>query len=346
MTLFPSRPATSRTLLGPVLMLLAACGPREAVDLSAMVDHHIHLLSPRLVEDWKSLGVTFSRPDSFYTSASPYLAEGGDRTPLDGAVLLPMAHLYGRAAFRQELRLSFAAERELVRQENNHAAAEAARFPGRAVAFCSVDFLRPYAWEEIRRCRAELGSPGIKLHLGSAGASLRNAGHLTALAGYAEWAVAEQVPIMLHFDPQAREMSEADVQRFIQRVLVPHPDLVMVIAHLGGSGGYGPWTRAVHRTIATWLQEEAAAGRTRPGIRFDISAAWLEQDSEEVPRSTRQDREALAADIATFGVGRLLFGSDAPVFDPGPYGAAFRRAAGLSPAAWDSLAANRIPGIP
>jgi predicted TIM-barrel fold metal-dependent hydrolase len=151
---------------------------------------------------------------------------------------------------------------------------------------------------------------------------------------------------MLHFDPQSREASAADVQRFIAQVLEPRPDLVMVIAHLGGSGGYGPWTRVVYRTIAEWVAAEASAGRPRPGIFFDISAAWLAQDSDEVPRSTRQDGEALAADLAAHGVARLLFGSDSPVFDPGPYGAAFKRATGLSQAAWDSLATNRVPGFP
>lgn len=329
-----------------VVVGLAGCGPPESVNHAALVDHHVHILSPRLVTDWKSLGVPFARADSFYTTASPYLAEGGDRRPLGGAVLLPMAHVYGRAEFRQELRLSPAAERAAVQRENDHVATEAARFPGRATAFCSVDFLRPYAWDELRRCRVELGSRGIKLHLGSARANLRSAAHLSELARLAEWAVAEDLTVMLHFDPQAPQMSSADVQRFIDRVLVPQPRLVLVIAHLGGSGGYGPWTRAVHRTIAQWLREEETAGRPRPGIRFDISAAWLEEDSDEIPRSTRQDGEALAADLATFGVARLLFGSDAPVFHPGRYGTAFRRAAALGPDAWDSLAANRLPGIP
>jgi predicted TIM-barrel fold metal-dependent hydrolase len=336
--------AASRATASLGLALLTACGPREAVDLTTMVDHHIHLLGPGLLADWKSTGARFSRPDSMYTSAAPYLARG--RRPLAGAVLLPMAHLYGQSAFRQSLRLSYAAERSAVQRENDHVAAEAARWEGRAVAFCGVDFLRPYAWEELRRCRDELGSRGIKLHLGSARANLRNTTHLATLARLAEWAVAESVVVMLHFDPQSREASAEDVQRFIRQVIAPHPELVMVVAHLGGSGGYGPWTRVIYRTLAGWLAEEAQAGRPRPGIFFDISAVWLAQDSEEIPRSTRQDGEALAGDIAAYGVGRLLFGSDAPVFDPGPYGAVFLRAAGLTPAQWDSIAANRIPGFP
>jgi predicted TIM-barrel fold metal-dependent hydrolase len=326
--------------------LLAACGPTAEVDLSRMVDHHVHLLSPGLVADWKSTGVSFSRADSFYTSAGPLLDESAGRRPLTGAVLLPMAHLYGSASFRQSLRLGLAAERAAVQRENDHVAAEAARYPGRALAFCGVDFLRPYAWDELRRCRTELNSPGIKLHLGSARANLRNSGHLATLAGIVAWARAESLVVMLHFDPQSREASQADVERFIAQVLEPRADLVMVIAHLGGSGGYGPWTRVVYRTLAEWLETEAAAGRPRAGIYFDISAAWLAQDSDEVPRSTRQDGEALAADIAAHGVARLLFGSDSPVFDPGPYGAAFKRATGLTQAAWDSLAANRVPGFP
>lgn len=324
---------------------LSGCGTPGAVDLDAMVDHHVHLLSPGLVRDWKSAGARFSRADSLYTSAAPYLGEAAGTRQVAGAVFLPMAHLYGQASFRQSLRLSLAAEQAAVQRENDHVAAEAARYPGRAMAFCGVDFLRPYAAEELARCRRELGSPGIKLHLGSARASLRNPGHLAELSRLAAWAVAESVAVMLHLDPQSREQSAADVQRFIRDVLGPHPGLALVVAHMGGSGGYGPWTRVAYRTIAEWLAEEEAAGRPRPGIRFDVSAVWLAQDSEEVPRSTRQDGDALAEDLAAWGVARLLFGSDAPVFDPGPYAAAFRQAARLSPAAWDSLAANRLPSM-
>jgi predicted TIM-barrel fold metal-dependent hydrolase len=208
-----------------------------------------------------------------------------------------------------------------------------------------VDFLRPYAWAEVQRCRAELQSPGIKLHLGSAGANLGYASHLSALHRFAELASLEGLILFVHFDPQNNRGNLADIRRFIDQVLQPFPDLTVVIAHLGGSGGFDAWTRAIFQSFSAWLDEEAAAGRPRPGVHFDISAVWLAQDSEGMPRSSKQDGEALAAELARIGVSRMVFGSDAPVFVPGPYAAAFRRRAGLGPEAWDTLARNRLPAL-
>lgn len=337
-----------RALAG--LLYLAACGEADTADTAGVVDHHVHLLSPELVKDWKSLGVNFSRPDSVYTTASsllgdPALPDGGRTRQIAGAVLLPMAHLYGRQDIRGPLRLSLGAEQAAVRRENDYVAAEAARFPGRAIALCGIDFLRPYAWAEVQRCRSELASPGIKVHLGSAGANLGYASHLAALRRFAELANADSLILFVHFDPQNNRGQVDLVRRFIDQVLQPFPDLTVVIAHLGGSGGVDPWTRAIFEEFLSWLEAEDAAGRSRPGVWFDISAAWLARDSEGMPRSTKQDGEALAAVLARVGVGRLLFGSDAPVFVPGPYAAAFRRRAVLGAQAWDTLTHNRLPAL-
>ncbi len=61
-------------------LLTIGCAPasvdQPAADPSGMVDHHVHILSPTLVADWKTLGVPFSRPDSVYTSAPPACSKG------------------------------------------------------------------------------------------------------------------------------------------------------------------------------------------------------------------------------------------------------------------------------
>jgi len=334
-----------------VLLGTPGCDSAQGPDVSSLVDHHVHLLSPQLVKDWKALGANFSRPDSAYTSVVTLLGPPDSTSPprpgmLGGAVLVPMAHAYSRDDFRGPLRLTLATEQQAVRRENDYVAAEAARYPGRAIALCGVDFLRPYAWNEIQRCRRELGSAGIKLHLGSAGTDLRNAGHLAALRRIAELAEAERLILLIHFDPQSDRAAVADVDRFIEVVLQPFPELTVVIAHLGGSGSYGPWTRAILGAFYAWLKVEDTAGRPRTGVFFDISAAWLARDSEGLPRTSGQEIEALSEDLVRYGTSRLLFGSDYPVFDPKGYAPGFRRVTGISPEAWDTLVHNRVPGFP
>lgn len=299
------------------------------------VDHHVHLLSPQLVADWKSLGVPFSRPDSVYTSAASI--------QIDDVQLIPMAHLYGNEDFRRGLGLTLEQEEAAVRRENDHVAQEAKRFSGRAVAFCSADLKRPYFWNEMRRCRNDLSSTAVKLHLASAGIDPRRDNDLALVATVAAWADSNAVSLLVHVDPQGSGVEVEDVQRFIDRVIAPYPELNITVAHLGGSGGYGAWTRSVYRTFATWLRNEEAVGRPRAGVFFDLSAVWLENASEGVAASTASDGAALARDLAEFGVSRLLLASDYPVFDPVRSYAALRAGAKLDSVAWARVQSNRFP---
>jgi predicted TIM-barrel fold metal-dependent hydrolase len=256
-----------------------------------------------------------------------------------------MGHLYGNSGFREGLRLSVEEERARLAAENDHVAREAGRYPGRATALCSVSVLRPYAWDELRRCRSELGAAGIKLHLASSEVDLRNAEHLAAVERVVGWAVAEKLVLLVHLDPQRPGTEAADVERFARAVLQPHPDAVLIVAHLGGSGGYGPWTRAVFRTLLEWLEERARAGDPRRGLFFDVSAALLERESEGVPATTADEAAALGDDLHRAGVERLLFGSDHPVFDPRRYAELLLERAVLTPAAAATLLANRPPSV-
>jgi predicted TIM-barrel fold metal-dependent hydrolase len=299
-----------------------------------------------LVQDWKSLGVPFSQPDSAYIFAGSVLSrvalpESGPE-PVRKAVLVPMAHIYGQTSFREALDLSASDEYARVRGENDHVAAQAALFPGRAVAFCSVDFLRPYALDEIGRCNRELSSAGVKLHLASAGADLRDEAHLGSLAAIAALAEASELALMVHLDPQQRGVEVNDIERFIEVVLQPYPDLIVIIAHLGGSGGYSAWTQSVLDTFASWLTAESASGRKRPSAFFDISAVWLARESEGVPRSTVADIAALKRDIERVGSNRILFGSDYPVFDPNDYAGALRSVLEMDSAKWEAMLNNDI----
>ena len=285
-----------------------------SVEPVAGTDHHVHLLGPDLIRDWKAIGIPFSRPDSAYLIPDSVL------TRVDRAVLVPMGHAYGNTELRTALALSVDEEERRVARENDHLLAQAARFADRTVALCSAPVLRPYALRELERC-ITAGGAGIKLHLAASEIALRDTSHLGSILQLAGWAAAESLPVLLHLDTQRRGTEAEDVDRFLRVVIEPHLDLVVIIAHLGGSGGYGAWTRSVFRTANAWLAERFAADDPRPGIHFELSAAILAEESEGVPATTEREAAALAADLDEFGTDRLLFGSDAPSFDPARYAA-------------------------
>jgi len=329
----------------------ASTGRLEAaLDGPVPLDVHVHLIGPQLLADWKSLGVPFSKPDVVYLSAASWLGPAdpriaGQPPAARRAILVPMAHLYGRAGFRESVDLTLEEERARVAAENDHVAAEAARFPGRAVALCSVAALRPYAEAEIERCRRELGTAGLKLHLAASEVDLGSAEQLATVEQIVAGVERRGELLLLHLDPQRRGLETADVERFLREVLGPHPDLDVIVAHLGGSGGYGAWTRSVFRTVLDWLDTRRAAGEARSGVRFDVSAVVLERESEGVPATTAEETRELAADLRRAGFERLLLGSDAPVFDPRRTVELLRDRVGLTQEELDRLLGNGIPGL-
>ena len=282
-------------------------GVASAVDRATWIDHHVHLIGPDLLRDWKSLGVPFSRRDEIYLSAASLLdATGAEPPAVGGVVLVSMAHMYGSSGFRAEMGVPLEEERARVARENDHVAREAARTPGRAVAFCSVAVLRPYAEAELDRCHAELGAAGVKLHLAASDVDLTDPTHLAAIGRILARAEERGQPVLLHVDPQRRGLMADDIARFARTVLEPRRELTLIVAHLGGSGGYGPWTRQVFRTLVDWLEERrsgrrpAAArllrhlgGDPRGGVRgsaADDAGRSRRARRRPAPRRSRTDR--------------------------------------------------------
>jgi len=322
--------------------LLAACATSRddaarALPAQGLVDHHVHLLSPALVEDWRSLGASFSRPDEAYGAAAELLGPDG---PVDGVVLVPMAHLYGNAELRAGVALEPADEAARVRAENEHVRREAEHYPGRAVPLASVDFTRPYARTEAERALAA-GAVGLKLHLGSASPDLTDERVLDELAAWFAWAAREDFGVLLHLDPQRRGLEQADVGRFLEHVLGPVPDVRVVVAHLGGSGGFGAWTRSVLAALTDWLAAEGARGHDRAGVLVDVSAVLLAGPSEGVPATTDEEAALLGPALRGLGLERVVLGSDWPVFEPADTLRRLRERTDLTSTELARLTANR-----
>lgn len=317
------------------LLAAAGCGGAPAGEPAGpagpLFDHHVHLLSPRLVEDWKALGVPFSRPDSVYTSIAPVLAQG-----VEGAFVLSMGYLYSSARFRQEHQLDADQEYGGVRRENDHVAAQVGRAPERLVGFCGVNPRRPYALAELGRCRDSLRLGGVKLHLASSDVDPTDSAHVAAVAAVARWTEAAGLPLLLHLDPRRPDLDPGHLEPLLAAVIDRHPALRVIIAHLGGSGGYDDRTRAVFRMLA-----RRTAGRPG-GVWFELSAVVLARASEGVPPTTADEAARLAADLEEAGLDRILMGSDYPVFSADTYAVSLRERVALGADAWARILGNRV----
>jgi len=311
-----------------------------------LVDHHVHILGPDVLRDWRAVGVTFSRPASTYSSVSAWLASRAlDTTHLDAMVLVPMAQLYGSAEFVDALGIDAATVRERVARENDHVAQQAARHPDRTVALCAVPALSDFARDELARCLTHPSTTGVKLHLAASGVDLRDTTHIARVATLLAFADSVASPVLLHLDTQQRGTEVTHVRQFLDRALGPVPALPVVIAHAGGSGGYGAWTQSVFRTIVAWRDSVDAHERTPRPLYVDLSAVLLDVASEGVPPTTADERAALRTDVRAAGLDRVVFGSDAPVFHPLASADAQREALALTDLEARELFTRRLPRL-
>jgi predicted TIM-barrel fold metal-dependent hydrolase len=343
------RKATGSTLLILTLLLHGCLAPggEEETGASggeapsglppALFDHHVHILDPGLVEDWSSLGVPFSRPDSAYTSVSAALREG----EASHAFLISMAHIYGSGEFREALGLTPGDETERVRRANDHVAREVARDPVRLVGFCAFNPLRPYATAEMLRCRQDPGLRGIKLHLPNGGVQLGNPQHRERLAAIVAHAESEDRPILLHVVGWGHEPSEADWEAFWQEVVAPHPEVELYLAHGGGGGGYRGASRLGIRTGARILPSLDR----RPRVFIELSGTVLAEETDGVPASRPAELQELAGDLRSFGLEWVVFGSDYPVFSPKDFAGALQRLLPLAPEEFRQILSNRGPAM-
>jgi uncharacterized protein len=304
----------------------------EGRDVAPHVDHHVHILSPGLVQDWKHLGVPFSRPDSAYTSVTAALREGS----ASHAFLVSMAHIYGSREFQRAFELSVDDEHARVRSANDHVASEVRRDPERFVGFCSFNPLRPYGLTEMRRCLDGTNLLGIKLHLPNSNVDLSVEEHRLILSEVFSEAARHRTPLLVHFMAAGAVPSEASLEYFWNELVAPHAELELILAHVGGGGGYGRASRSVLRSAIRFLEQ----GNSRARVHVELSGAVLAQRTDGVPASAQSDILELARDLRRLGLDRVYFGSDYPVFQPKQSVDNLRRLLPLTPEEMDGILLN------
>ncbi|MBB3222874.1 amidohydrolase family protein [Pseudoduganella umbonata] len=309
----------------PASATQAAPPPADA----PLVDHHQHLFSPAIA---RLLDTGAGGPSVIAAKDMIALL---DAAGIRRAVLLSTAYVWGSPSRKIE------DEYLKVRAENDFNGAQAALYPDRLLAFCSVNPLKDYALEELERCAAlpDL-KHGLKLHFGNSDVQLELPEHAARLRQVFAAANAKKMAIAVHMRASVskhRPYGAAQARIFLEQLLPAAPDVTVQVAHLAGTGpGYGdpPSDEALGV-----LAEAVAAHDPR------TKRLWFDAATMANPDITPPQREKLAQRIRQIGADRVLFGSDAAAgknLRPRESWAAFRQLP-LSEAEFKRIAKNVAP---
>lgn len=255
-------------------------------------DHHTHLLSPATIRFLASFDAVPADSEPFMADA---LIEAMNQANIKCGMVASTGYFFASPLLPEPLN----DEREKLQQENDWVIAEVARHPGRLVAFCGINPLRDYAEEEIARCALKPETAGIKIHFANSGVDVFNEVHRDRLIRVFNAAADHGLAVLVHTRTSEKEYGADHAQAFIKYVLAAAPRTVVQIPHLAGSGpGYD--SDAAFEVYA----EAAAAGDERmANVWFDVATS--------ITANTKQETlDQVANQLRTFGLNRILFGSD------------------------------------
>lgn len=297
---FRSRVA-SCAVLGATLALWAGAALGDngrAVPPAPAADHHQHVFSPAAAA-WMSAAT-----GSLRAVMADELVADLDAAGIGRAAVLSVAYVYGNPE------RTIDDEYERVRDENDWAAAQAARYPDRLVALCSFNPLRDYALLELARCASSPGfGRGIKLHFGHSDVQLDDPEHLVRMRQVFRAANARGMAIVVHLrggGPERRAYAVEQARLLMEQVLPFAPDVPVQVAQVAPSAAR-PGSAAPAPTYAAMAVLAEAAARRDPRVRqvwFDLSSVTqAELPPADARRLVRRLREA--------GLERVLYGSHA-----------------------------------
>lgn len=185
-----------------------------------------------------------------------------------------------------------------IKADNDWTAEQVARFPGRLVAFCSVNPTKAYALPELHRCAATGRFRGLKLHFNAAQLNFRDPGEVAKVRAVMEAANRYRMPMLIHVRP-GNVYGREEAEIFLRQLVAAAPDVTIQIAHLWGGENYsGP-------ALQVYADAVSSGDPVAKNLYFDMAAVLMS------PRSPQRMQEIVAR-MRQIGMDRILFGSDAP----------------------------------
>src|SRR5688500_17327181 len=248
--------------------LIAAAGALTARPLRAQgqapgpaADHHQHLFGPLT----QSLAPTTPRLDS------DGLLRLLDAVGIGRAVVLSTGYQFGNPN-----RPPVEDEYAKVRAENDWTSQQVARHRDRLIGFCSVNPLKDYAEDEIRRCAGELSlRTGLKLHFGNSDVQLDDPAHVARVKAVFARANAAGMAVAVHLHGSVnlqRPHVARQARTFREQLLPAAPVVVVQVAHLTSAGG---WEREEDEAMDVFVRAIRRSDARTRRLYFDISGVGL-----------------------------------------------------------------------
>ena len=256
-----------------------------------------------------------------------------DAAGIQRAIVLSDAFLYGSRSMPATAEDSTDAREAMVRAENDWVAEEAAQYPQRLVAFCSLNPLESYALRELVRCTRDGRMRGLKLHFTESRVDLGNARHVEAVQQIFAAANARGLPIVVHVGADPAHAA-ANASTFLEQILIAAPDVPIQLAHL--------WGGELFSADALRVYADAVAAKDPRTLRLYFDVAEVALMAERAGDAADDVRAVIAERIRQIGPERILFGSDDHV-PPDQAWAAFRTQIPLTDAERDTIARNVVP---
>ncbi len=273
-------------ILGVQGLPIGAVNAAPAVPAAPLADHQQYVYSPAAAAFLSS-----SSPSMRPVSARDVIPQL-DAAGIERAAVLSVAYVYG-----QPVR-SPGEEYQRVRAENDWAARQAAEYPNRLVALCSVDPLKDYALAELARCAAspEFGR-AIRLQPAEGGVQLDDPEQVERLRRVFRSANARGMAIVL----QLGETGTREARLLIEQLLAHAPDVPVQVAYSG--------EREAAPQLAGLAVLADAAARRDPRMRH----VWVDVTTFARPSLSAADARRLVRRLRQVGMERVLYGSDAAV---------------------------------
>lgn len=291
-------------------------------------DHHVHLQDSSTVRlgyrMLKAIGQTPTKTDSLVFDADTII-ERLDKAKFREAWILSNAYWFGSPLTPVEN------EYEAVKKQNDWTAEQAARYPGRLKAFMSINPLKPYALKEIQRCVESKCFTGLKLHFANSEINLFDKTQVIQLQKVFALANKNRLLMLVHFRSGQKWDGRANTQILLNQLMPFAKNTKVIIAHMAGWGGYDKPMHAALELIAAYMHQNNSYNQN---LYLEVSAVLplsLNEDYKPAKRKTDWDpATALNKRIGQISRDHILFGTDWPLIDIGPYIRLLDTALGIS----------------